>query len=1052
MGNIHCVVVAADKYPMSYGGQPIRGQPSYGNGQDFPPQGGREDRLPRSISTANLKSKVDQCRDVMMRDLVTKPPLGGTSFFTSTPSLTLSLPPLSDPAFRKYVYDRLTDRPMQKHLVEDGHILNWCNTVSELIPLNTLRDGNCLLHAASLGMWGFQDREVTLRGALSAALHDVTENTLYNRWKYNREIENQRMGLELESHQWNEEWHAMVRQASSKVQIGGNFESLDDFHIFVLANVLRRPIILYAATKIHSMQTGGTLQEINFQGVYLPLLWEPATCKKNPLPLAYDGGHFCALVPESAKRWQDEQVLLPLVDYYGKQLTIKFTLTMEDSTSLAMDYLRPIQVGHGGSPYITTTHIVCAKLEVTELPPYLKSLVSNFVDSCWDAYSASKKVTVESGGGGGRGISPRGPVAEPGGGGERTKCINNCGRYSDAQHSFLCTECHCKARERESHADRSPPRAPHQNSREHPDGSKWNEAGQGTSRGGGGSVGTVKCPQCAEPGMPQLLGMCQRCFGNSTGDNAGGKNDAIYEMLPGETASQGSPGESQPPPDVPLPRNPKERSLCRRLSCKYYGSVDNMYYCSQCFNSDMENIIKEGPPVRPGTTPTRAESGHEPHDDQPASGEDPPKCYQCHEFFANVEYMGLCNSCFMKSTLSGGPLPRGPQDSERQQSREAEPQPSRRPDRRERFYNPTAPKSVYNPTYGAPSSGRSSRVPTNPTAPVTTLESEMADMTMRDRCFMCTGGQMGDSAQFTVCRNHAMDLFKIMQQGGKEGVRRENEVQPKPSYAKQYEAPQSDVWAKQPSEAQGDPYEPRAFGNEVRSKPYDTTSSFGNEVRHRSSSFGGNDLDNPQYQHVSTGRLGSVSEQERRGRGANISPPGTNVIAPLGYESYRDDRRGRGSFGNEQGYPPHQSPGHGNEHRYGNEQGWPPPSGNYDQRPSGREPGGRHGNDLDHPPKQGYTSEQGRRRSNDFTANGPGHPYREANGQQRHVQAVGRGADGGATGGSDPAVKPKVKALCATTGCSFKGYEPLKGLCPDCYIEEYKKYPDYYSPDDFPLV
>lgn len=1031
----------------------------------------RSSTLPRSISAANL-DKLDYCREVMMRDLVTKPPLGGTSFFASTSNFTLALPSLDNNprAFKKFVYDSLTDQAMQKHL-EQGHVLNWCDSVSEVVPLNTLRDGNCLLHAASLAMWGFQDRTVTLRRALSTAL-TFLNNTLYDRWKYNRESENQRMGLELESGQWDAEWQAMVRQASSDVQIGKNFESLDDFHIFILANVLRRPIILYAASKIHSMQSGGTLQEINFQGVYLPLLWEPATCKKNPLPLAYDGGHFCALVvTESAKRYHDGQYLFSLLDYYGKQLTIKFTLPVEDDTSLVMDYLKPVQIEHGGSPYVTTPQIVCARLDVATPPNYLKSLVANFVDACWQVFSATNKPENGRGGESVR-LKGEGPT-ETGGGGERMKCINNCGRYGDDQHSFMCMECHQKAREREleSRADHSPPLVPRDrpNSREHPNGNRRGESSQyhvahkdppTSSKGGGTSLGTVKCPQCAEPGFPQLLGMCERCYGN----NIGNQGEAIYERLPSEGGAQGGPNE---PPAVPLPRNAKETSLCRKPGCKYYGSVEKRFYCSRCFESDMENILKEadeGPPIRPETpnasptrtksgqqfpthntfSPTRSKSGQQPltpdtfsparsksgKQPQPsASGNEPPKCSRCQEFYADEAYVGLCNDCFMKSTLSGGSAPHSPQSSERKQSKGAGMQPSGCQDGTDRFYNPTAPKRIYDQVYEPPQgAGRSTRVPSNPTAPVTDLESKMADMNMSSRCFMCNGGQMGDSAQFTVCRDHAKDMFRLMQ-SKKEEVGREGEVQHKPSYK-----PQAAAFQVQPYEV------PQRTGSGVRATPHEAAPPYGNEPRRKSASFGRNDFDNPHYQSVNPQRSGSVSEQDRAHRGADPTPP-------LGYET---ERRGREA---EWGYPSQQSPGYGNGQQYGNEQGWPPSSGVYEQP---RDPGGRYGNELNYPPQQGHGSDQqGRRQTNDLAANEQGHARREAEwyGQQRQgpprPQAEGRGAEGVS---SATEAKPKVKSLCARTGCSFKGYEPLAWLCPDCYIEEYKKYPDFYSPDEFPLV
>lgn len=410
----------------------------------------------------------------------------------------------------------------------------------------------------------------------------------------------------------------------------------------------------------------------------------------------------------------------------------------------------------------------------------------------------------------------------------------------------------------------------------------------------------------------------------------------------------------------------------------------------------------------------------------------------------------------MKSTLTGGPEPH---PSDHRQSRDAEP--IRRQDGTDRFYNPTAPKSVYNPVYNEPAqgTGRSSRVPSNPTAPVTNLESKMADLSMMSRCFVCTGGQLGDSAQFTVCRDHAMDLFRMMR-GNKEAVRGDSEVRRKPSSGNEA-----------PYEVR--PYEvPRKFGNEVRAKPYEAAPD---EARRKSASFGRNDLDNP-HQSVPPQRSASASEWEQSARG------GAATMSP-GHEAYERQRREAG-----RGYPSQQSPGYGNgqQRRYGNEQGWPPPSGVFEeprdqvgrhgkefdrprQREQPRDAAGRYGNEFDHPPQHRgdpagrypneldypqpnhppQHTEQGRWPSDD---RGARHPHSEQGQESRPQQATGRGAEGGATGGSSTEPRLKMKSLCATTGCSFKGYERLKWLCPDCYIEQYSKYPEFYSPDEFPLV
>ena len=73
------------------------------------------------------------------------------------------------------------------------------------------------------------------------------------------------------------------------------YESLEEFHVFVLAHVLRRPIIVIAETMLKDA-SGVALAPIPFAGVYLPLECEPRECHRSPLILAYHSSHFTALV------------------------------------------------------------------------------------------------------------------------------------------------------------------------------------------------------------------------------------------------------------------------------------------------------------------------------------------------------------------------------------------------------------------------------------------------------------------------------------------------------------------------------------------------------------------------------------------------------------------------------------------------------------------------------------------------------------------------------------------------------------------------------------
>jgi len=73
------------------------------------------------------------------------------------------------------------------------------------------------------------------------------------------------------------------------------FESLEEVHVFVLAHVLRRPIIVIAKSVLTNVD-GEALAPIPFGGIYLPLQCAPSDCHRSPLLLTYDAAHFSALV------------------------------------------------------------------------------------------------------------------------------------------------------------------------------------------------------------------------------------------------------------------------------------------------------------------------------------------------------------------------------------------------------------------------------------------------------------------------------------------------------------------------------------------------------------------------------------------------------------------------------------------------------------------------------------------------------------------------------------------------------------------------------------
>ena len=108
--------------------------------------------------------------------------------------------------------------------------------------------------------------------------------------------------------------------------------------------------------------------------------------------------------------------------------------------------------------------------------------------------------------------------------------------------------------------------------------------------------------------------------------------------------------------------------------CDFFGTAETRYYCSKCFNCNLETILKEvdvpptqlpqqtfmapvtsggvyGQPLRvpdpqPYEVPIAARNSPLTGD---AGGQEPPKCPSCQQFFACEEFGGLCHGCFMKT-------------------------------------------------------------------------------------------------------------------------------------------------------------------------------------------------------------------------------------------------------------------------------------------------------------------------------------------------------------------------------------------------------------------
>uniref|UniRef100_A0A1B6L9T1 ubiquitinyl hydrolase 1 n=1 Tax=Graphocephala atropunctata TaxID=36148 RepID=A0A1B6L9T1_9HEMI len=312
-------------------------------------------KLNRGISRATDNvNLVSQVRCELVLDNIEQ------DFFIETPIHTFTLPNFSvyPDDFRQFLEKDLMAVSTQQSL-EQANRLNWWTSVCQrLWSLSTSGDGNCLLHAASLGMWGFHDRLLTLRKSLHTFLSQSPRlEALWRRWRRQQSALNSQAGLVYSEVEWRREWNAIVSMASTEPRLrrpsvasdhsgemaGAVYESLEEIHVLALAHVLRRPIIVVADTMLRDMN-GEPLAPIPFGGIYLPLECSPSECHRSPLLLAYDGGHFSALVAMDTPA--DSTTVLssaiPLVDPSHDLLPIQFSIDPGDRE----DYGEKLELSH----------------------------------------------------------------------------------------------------------------------------------------------------------------------------------------------------------------------------------------------------------------------------------------------------------------------------------------------------------------------------------------------------------------------------------------------------------------------------------------------------------------------------------------------------------------------------------------------------------------------------------------------------------------------------------------------------------------------------------
>ena len=187
--------------------------------------------------------------------------------------------------------------------------------------------------------------------------------------------------------EWRNEWEMVMKMASPARQTRNPhalpYQSLEEFHVFMMANILRRPIIVMAQPSWHDLD-GNSLQFQNFRGVYLPLKWQPEECCKQPIILGYYQMHFVPLVYTGVMDGEVSatEYALPLINRDHTPMEVHFLCEEEmgKEDELLQRYLILEDIPHMDiNESMASAHVIRgAQLSADTIPDEMNLMVSYF--------------------------------------------------------------------------------------------------------------------------------------------------------------------------------------------------------------------------------------------------------------------------------------------------------------------------------------------------------------------------------------------------------------------------------------------------------------------------------------------------------------------------------------------------------------------------------------------------------------------------------------------------------------------------------------------------
>lgn len=239
------------------------------------------------------------------------------------------------PLFKARVFGVLVDEDVKDDLERVG-LINWCPNVSTMIPLSVPSDGNCLLHSVATAIWGIRDTDLMLRRVLGVVLAIDIGHRFHSRWLNYQQNQLSQLGgrvistnPEHLSREWTEITQCLDPDKNRSSAVPHRF--LEAIHVYTLANILRRPIIIVTDPTMRTF-SGLSLQDNDMGGIYLPLEWKVEDTWRTPVVLAYTHSHFSPLVVTYSSTHgtaAGARSLILLVNKCLQQLPVRFLSVRE---------------------------------------------------------------------------------------------------------------------------------------------------------------------------------------------------------------------------------------------------------------------------------------------------------------------------------------------------------------------------------------------------------------------------------------------------------------------------------------------------------------------------------------------------------------------------------------------------------------------------------------------------------------------------------------------------------------------------------------------------